>query len=219
MAIAVVALVVVGLSACSSSEPAAEGSAGSTSLVGPDDTASDRPTVAIVGDSITEWGQDVLLDELSGRWELDVDGRSGFTIAEQHPAAVALAEAAPSQMIVNLGTNDVLRHRSTEQVAADLQALLADLGGIACVHVVTVADTLAFGGYDYAPEVTEANQAITRLAAASGAGVIDWAGEVTRFETGSEPGGSLLFDTVHPNEAGQRRLAALYDDALGGCDG
>jgi lysophospholipase L1-like esterase len=213
--VAVVALAgVLGGSACSSSGGTNPSVTPSSDLVG-----TELPTVAVVGDSITEQGQQVLRDELSSRWDLEIDGRSGYTIEQQLPAAVALAAAGPTQVIVNLGTNDVLRQRPTEDVVADLEALLEAVDGVGCVHVVTVAEGMVLGGYDHTQAAIEANAAIA--AAVEGddrVDLVDWAADVRGYQAGSQPDGPILYDSIHPNEAGQRRLAALYADALGGCE-
>jgi lysophospholipase L1-like esterase len=204
---------VLGGSACSSS-------GGTTPSVAPasDSAATELPTVAVVGDSITEQGEQVLRDELSSRWDLEIDGRSGYTIEQQLPAAVALAAAAPSQLIVNLGTNDVLRQHPTEDVVADLQALLDAVDGVACIHVVTVAEGMVLGGYDHTAAAREANAAIAAaLEGDDRVDLVDWAAEVRAYQAGPQPDGPILNDSIHPNDAGQRRLAALYSDALGGC--
>ena len=49
--------------------------------------AARSTTVAIVGDSITEQGESALDQVLADDWRLDIDGRAGFTVAEQLPAA------------------------------------------------------------------------------------------------------------------------------------
>jgi lysophospholipase L1-like esterase len=213
MVLAVVAAAgVLGGSACSSS--------GGTPSVAPTSGEVDieLPTVAVVGDSITEQGQQVLRDELSSRWDLEIDGRSGYTIEQQLPAAVALAAAGPSQLIVNLGTNDVLRQHPTEDVVADLQALLDAVDGVACIHVVTVAEGMVLGGYDHTAAAREANEAIAvAVEGDDRVDLVDWAAEVRGYQAGPQPDGPILDDSIHPNDAGQRRLAALYAGALGGC--
>src|SRR5688572_4027305 len=77
------------------SAPTTTGSSPSTSS--PDGGA--LPLVAVIGDSITEQGEQVLTAQLDDRWDLLVDGRSGFTIAQQLPAARRAADSQPTQVV------------------------------------------------------------------------------------------------------------------------
>lgn len=183
----------------------------------PSGQPSDRPSVAIVGDSITREGERVLRSQLGDRWELRIDGKSGYTIADQQPAAVALAKAGPTQIIVNLGTNDVLLRHSTATLITDLKQLLSEIDAVGCIHVVNIAEGMVRRG-NFTAAAMEANTAIAGLVASSeGVTLVDWANEVRRGEAEPDPEGPMLIDTVHPSETGQRRLAALYAEALGSC--
>jgi lysophospholipase L1-like esterase len=181
----------------------------------PDD---DRTTVAVVGDSITERGEAVLGQELSSHWRLRVDGRSGYTVAEQLPAAEALAEGDPSQVVVNLGTNDVIQGHPAPRVDADLRELVGRFGAADCIHLVTINESMAVGGADLAAPAREVNQAIRTLASEDPRiDVVDWAGIVRDDEATGRSGGPLLSDTVHPTERGKVVLAQAYGTALESC--
>ena len=76
---------------------------------GPPPTGPD-PTddVAIIGDSITEQAEPLLLAELQPDSVVRVRGRGGYRIEQMEPYAVEAAAAEPEQVIINLGSNDVL---------------------------------------------------------------------------------------------------------------
>lgn len=227
-AVGLVVAMTLALGACTSSgDTAADAGAApsappptSSPDLAPDQAPDIRGSLAIVGDSITEQGQDIMRARFEDRWNLRIDGRSGYTIDDQIPAAQALAQDRPTQMIVNLGTNDVLRGHSAEAIATDLQTLLDDMVGVSCIHVVTVAQGMVLPGQEFTDAAVAANQAIVAVAARNrGVDVVDWSGWKNRYEAGSQPDGPMVFDTIHPTEAGQEALADLYEDALGSCGG
>jgi hypothetical protein len=177
-----------------------------------------RPRVAVVGDSITEQGESALEQVLSDDWRLDIDGRSGFTIAEQLPAARSLARDTPSQVIVNLGTNDVLNGRDLSGSAADLAEVVASFPSARCIHLVTVNEGIEVAGRSYADRSAQTNRAIVALAATDPRiDVIDWSAVVAAYEAGDQADGPILTDTVHPSPRGQLALAVRYADALASC--
>jgi len=177
-----------------------------------------RPTVAIVGDSITEQGQSSLHRVLGARWDLHVDGRSGYTVAQQLPAARELAAGHPTQVIVNLGTNDVTRGDDLVRSAADLGDVVAAFPEATCIHLVTVNEGIVTAGGSAADRAAELNRSMAALAAADPRiDVVDWSAAVAAYEAGDQADGPILTDTVHPSPRGQLALAARYDDALSAC--
>ena len=182
-------------------------------------TAADtRPTVAVVGDSITEQGESALKQVLSGDWHLSIDGRPGYTVAEQIPAARTLGERGPSQVIVNLGTNDVMKGNDLTRSAADLAEVVGAFPEATCIHLVTINEGIELGGHPYADRSAEVNRSIAALAAADPRiHVIDWSAVVAAYESGAQADGPILVDTVHPSSWGQRALAMRYAEALTAC--
>ena len=176
-------------------------------------------TVAVVGDSITEWGQGALRDDLGGDWDLSIDGRAGFRVAEQLPAAAELAAADPGQVVVNLGTNDVLQGRSPASAVEDLARMVELFPGARCIHLVTVNERMVAGRGDLTTPARAVNDGIRRLADDDERiTVVDWAATIDADASGGgrDP---LVYDTVHPTERGDHVLAGLYADALAACRG
>jgi len=177
----------------------------------------DAQAVAIVGDSITERGAPVLHERLGGEWALAVDGASGFRVAEQLSAAAELASGHPDQVVVNLGTNDVLHGKPPEAAVADLRQLVGLFPDARCVHVVTINEQMALVPGDLATPSMALNAGIRALADADPRiDVVDWAGTV-RADDADQHDEALVHDTVHPSARGDRVLADLYADALAGC--
>lgn len=177
------------------------------------------PTVAIVGDSITELGETALVQVLGDDWRLSIDGRSGFTVAEQLPAARRLAEGLPSQVVVNLGTNDVTRGDELGRSATDLREVAAAFPDAACIHLVTVNEGIEWNGDSEAGRAAELNRAMADLAAADPrVDVIDWSAAVAAYEVGDQAEGPILTDTIHPSPRGHLALALRYAEALASCD-
>ncbi len=180
--------------------------------------ADHRPTMAIVGDSITEQARSVLRRELGHDWRLRVDGRPGATVAEQLAAARTLAEGDPAQVIVDLGTNDVLQGRSPDASADDLRQLVASFPDAACIHLVTVNEEMVLGEARLQRPAAELNTAIASMAADDPRlDVVDWAEAVRTYQAGPQPDGPITSDSVHPTGYGKQVLAGLYADALAGC--
>ena len=178
----------------------------------------DRPTVAIVGDSITDQGESVLTSDLSEDWRLRIDGASGYTIAEQLPAAEALGDRDPQQVIVNLGTNDVMKGDDLDQSAAALRQIVAAFPDAACIHLVNINQGIVLGGVSFAPRSAQLNRAMTEIAADDPrVEVLDWSRAVSADEAVNHSDGPLLRDTVHPTTPGQHVLARIYADALAAC--
>jgi lysophospholipase L1-like esterase len=177
-----------------------------------------RPKVAIVGDSITEQGESALKAGLSGHWRLRIDGRAGFTVAQQLPAARDLGDWGPSQVVVNLGTNDVMKGSDLGQSADELREVVAAFPEASCVHLVTLNEGIRLAGTSYAARSAELNQVMAELAAADPrVHLIDWSSVVAADEASSDADDPILNDTVHPTSRGQRVLTGLYAEALAAC--
>jgi lysophospholipase L1-like esterase len=215
---------------------------------GPPPTGPD-PTddVVIIGDSITEQAESMLLDELQPDSVLRVRGRGGYRIEQMEPYAVEAASAEPEQVIINLGSNDVLLNwpldRSVEAAAAEPEQVIINLGSndvllswpldrsveayrrmldyfddTRCIHLVTVNQGFESSTDDgLAFRALLLNGQIRELAAATGADVIDWSKMVSDYEAIGEPYGPLTSDSVHPNELGQKMIADAYRESLRTC--
>jgi hypothetical protein len=180
-------------------------------LIGP------KPGVAVIGDSITFVSAPEIGDALGDDWDATIDGRPGFTVADQLPTARALAEDRPEQVILNLGTNDVTGQDALGPALAALAEMVALFPDAECVHLVTVSELMAIEDVDAPARAAAFNEGVDRLASTDPRlRVIDWTAAVQAAQD-ADPDVALTDDTVHPSPDGQRLLADLYDQALAGC--
>lgn len=174
--------------------------------------------VVVVGDSITEGGDPILRRELSPPYHLRIRGRGGYRIEEMEPYAIELATTRPEQVVINLGSNDILKSWPAANSAVALSRMLDRFDGARCVHLVTVNEYFAPGDdlttHDRAVAL---NAEIRRVATSRGHDVIDWSALVGRYLAAGQPDGPITEDSVHPTERGQVELAGLYREALDRC--
>lgn len=182
--------------------------------------SSSKGDAALVGDSITDQSREAFRRELGDDWRLRVEAVPGLTIAEMQGALEAAVAAGPEAVVVNLGTNDVLAEGPlAETAAADLAAALDVAAEVPCAYAVTVNEHMFQYEDDLEGQARSLNDELRALADERDIEVIDWSAEVGRQLEAGEPGGSLTTDTVHPTDPyGQQVLAALYADALDGCE-
>lgn len=174
--------------------------------------------VTVFGDSITSLGANVMEEQLGGEYSLDIDGVFGATIADRLAAASEAAATGPDQVVINLGTNDVVHGAAIDAAARDLDAMVGLFGDADCVHVVTLNTNVTVDGERFTEPAEELNRAIEALSEAHpNVDVVRW--DLIQQAAVDDGGGStaLTSDGVHPTDEGQRLLAEAYDDALGSC--
>lgn len=186
---------------------------------GPPPTGPD-PTddVVIIGDSITEQAEPMLLDALQPDSVVRVRGRGGYRIEQMEPYAVEAASAEPEQVIINLGSNDVLLSWPLDRSVEAYARMLGYFDDARCAHLVTVNQSFrsdSDAGLAYRALLL--NGQIRELAASTGADIIDWAKMVSDYEAAGSPFGPITTDSVHPTELGQKMLADEYEEALRTC--
>lgn len=176
-----------------------------------------RPPVALIGDSITANLRKEATRRLGDDYALTIDGRPGY-LADQQLTTIENAARFPfDQVVINLGTNDVMTsdHDLTETAAA-LDAAVTALAGVRCVHLVTVSEQMLDESGDAGARARRLNAAIRDIAARHpNVDVIDWS--TIEREAQAERGGPITTDTVHPDEVGNRVLAEAYGEALAAC--
>ena len=162
-----------------------------------------RPTVALVGDSITANLESTARRQLGDDFALAVDGRPGFLADQQLPVAVNMARFPFDQVVINLGTNDVMNSdHNLDETTAALGQITDAVAGIGCVHLVTVSEGMINDTGDAGPHARRVNDAIRAIAAEHpNIRVIDWATIERDYER--EHDTKITTDTVHPNECRQ----------------
>jgi lysophospholipase L1-like esterase len=176
-----------------------------------------RPAVALIGDSITANLESTARGRLGGDYALSVDGRPGFLADQQLPTAVNTARFPFDQVVINLGTNDVMNSdHDLEETTASLGQITGAVAVIRCAHLVTVSEEMVNDTGDAGPRARRLNDAIRAIAAEHpNVRVIDWATIERDYER--EHGETITTDTVHPNDVGNRVLADAYGASLATC--
>lgn len=170
--------------------------------------------VMLLGDSLTVLVADEVTQSAKPDHTVDVSATWGLRIDEELDPAAKIASEDPAQVIINLGTNNILQHHDTTASAEDLSTMLDLLDGIRCVHVVTINEHINRLGENLGPAAAALNAQIRQLAARRlNVHVIDWNKIVTE-----NLGNNILDpDTVHPNPEGVRLLTRAYLDAISSC--
>jgi len=182
-------------------------------------TRDDRPSVLLVGDSITAISEKLVADQLDGHYEILTSGAPKRTAEERvNDLPLLLASGQPDAVVVNLGTNDVIQHRSAEVAIHAIDTIGRAFRTARCVVLVTVNENM-YSTTDkrLQPDAKTMNRRILALAKARRWGVVRWDSIVRKYIAEGEKNGHLSVDTIHPRPIGQKLLADAYGRALGPC--
>jgi lysophospholipase L1-like esterase len=169
-----------------------------------------RVSVAVVGDSITVAAQPDIAASLSGAYRPDIHAIWGQRIDQMLPTLAVVLHRHPSDVVVNLGTNDAIQAATHTDWQRAFNQMIAMLATTHCVVLTTVSTRL-----DASPAslqvATAIDAAITSVASTRPTfHVVDWNAALHRAS-----GDRLLSsDRIHPSPAGQLTLAALIRTAL-----
>jgi lysophospholipase L1-like esterase len=174
--------------------------------------------VAVLGDSITVLTEPDLL-AISHRYTLDIGAVSGATVQDMLRAAQLLARQHPRQVVLNLGTNNVMKGRPPDETVKAIQQILGLFKDAKCIHLVTVnSSMIRFDDPFLTARIRQVNEGLRQIAARDRrVNIIDWSKRVHDYQVAKEPQGHLLYDTVHPTGLGQRMLSQMYEQALKSC--
>ena len=178
---------------------------------------SPRQEVVLLGDSITVPFD--LADDLTVAGKpTQVEAAPGLRVSDAYEAVPAISERRPSDLVVNLGTNDLFTGRSPQEAVDDLERLVDTIGPPGCVHVVTVNEQMVLVDRPDLDAVTaEFNQLLRARAELHGWALVDWARVVEDHEADDEAPAATV-DTVHPSLVGLALLAeAIERSVANGC--
>lgn len=180
-----------------------------------------RERVLVLGDSITSLDAEALEADLGDEYRFAVSGNFGMTTDQVRPEVEAMTERSFDQVIINLGTNDVLQGESPQHAVDVIAQYVAVFDSARCLHVVTVNEHMANqrSGQSTTGGAGQFNEALRTFAESQDrVRVIDWSALAAQSLDSSEPPTSTLTsDSIHPTPEGNRALNGLYSDALGDC--
>lgn len=174
--------------------------------------------VVVVGDSITRLSTQSIR-QATASYRVDVLAVNGARAAAMLPAARAAAAPGVGQLIVNLGTNDMLSGADVGSALRSVEEIVSDFPRATCVHLVTVSSSIIdFTDLGLPARTARFDAGLRRLGRLDPRiDIVDWSGTVHDYLAAGQPHGSLLIDTVHPTAVGQRLLAQQYAAALRAC--
>lgn len=163
--------------------------------------SSDRPTVAVVGDSITALSQQSIATSLrQAGYEPSIEAVIGIEAGQAEPLVEQLAEQKPNDWIIELGTNDA--GRDNPSWASPFLAEWNQVRSSGCVIYLSVSSHAG-------PIAAQINASLEGLARAhANVHILDWGSLEYGNSSWIEP------DMIHPTPAGQAELAALETQVL-----
>ncbi len=179
-------------------------------------------SVAILGDSITALGYGSLEESLGDTYGLAITGNFGMTVEEVLPEARRLAsERVNDQVIINLGSNDVLQDLPVEESMAALGEMVALYPDARCIHLVDINEHMVIEstGESRTDQAVAFNAALEEFSDSDDRlGVISW-NDIASEELNDEdpPWSTLTTDSIHPTDQGNDEIDELYERALRRC--
>jgi hypothetical protein len=164
-------------------------------------TAQSPGPVLVVGDSLEVGTEPYLRQELSGV-QLDVDAKTSRPSSDGLTVLRSALGPQHEVVVFDLGTND--DPANPDALAANLEAA-AEIAGGRCLVFATINRPPLAGVSD-----DGLNQAVERVAAATGARVADW-------RSAAQEPGVLQPDGVHATASGYGVRAKIVADAIRSC--
>lgn len=178
--------------------------------------------VAVLGDSITSLDSQALEQDLGADYRLAISGNFGMTAEQAMGAAEDLATRSYGQVIINLGTNDVLEGRPVDEAVKVIERQSEMFDSARCVHLVTVNEHMVDQrtGRSTSDAAARFNDELRALVDSQDRlHLIDWNARAAEALDGGDPTTSTLTsDSIHPTPEGNQVLNGLYADALADCD-
>ena len=189
-----------------------DGGGGGNNSVGPD---NDRHTVAVVGDSISAGYGDC-----GGSWPSRLGGMLGCNVINKSSCGIRAIEAGgllssavsqkPGYVLIYLGANDAINNGDNDSVYGALSSMITTAQNAGCCVYVANLTPMIDGHSLFDGARRRLNGVISSVAGDTGANFVDLSGA---FGGGN---GLLQADGLHPNDAGQQKIADKFASALRG---
>jgi lysophospholipase L1-like esterase len=178
-------------------------------------------SVAVLGDSITTLDETDIRTQLGEEFSFTISGNFGKTVAEVLPEAEVVATRSHDQLIINLGTNDVLQGLPVADSMKSLEQMIAMYDSSRCVFLVNINEHMIDQrtGKSVSDQAKQFNRSLADLAKTDGRiSIIDWNSTAeTQLNDANPPYSDLTSDSIHPTQEGDRLLNELYRQSLEGC--
>lgn len=179
-------------------------------------TGGPGPTVAVLGDSITQMSTTAIHTAIDPIAEVSVVGINNQRFDQLQPVAERYGATAPDQVVIALGTNDAGQGRPLVDTQAAVETMLATFPSASCITVLTPTDATGLANYneavgpliDYLRSLPDLDPRVQ---------VADWERVLGEHMSAGEPGGRWTIDTVHLTPLGQVQYAALMRAGVESC--
>jgi hypothetical protein len=178
-------------------------------------SASTKPDVVVVGDSITRLSTPQIDHTLGPQYHLDVQAVPGKRIVQMLPALRTAMNGHPFAVVENLGTNDAVQARKGYDWRKYWSELIATTRNTPCVVLTTIGSGAdAYGGATVGAAI---NVDIASLVAKDPQKYkeVDWNGFLHSRGRGYTT--YLSRDLLHPLPAGRQAIATMDKQALAQC--
>ncbi len=176
-----------------------------------------KPSLVVVGDSITVLATPAIHQLLDPSYDVEVLAVDGIRIDQSLPALESALRSHPHVVVENLGTNDALQGGAHSNWVSSWDKLIRITRTTPCVVLTTINP--AADGLRHRPIATRINADIRALAAQNPKKykVADWSRFLSRHVSNLST--YLLPEPIliHPTPAGAVKLAALDQSALAKC--
>lgn len=137
--------------------------------------------------------------------DLDHEGHGGWTMLRMQPVVAGWVRAQdPDLVLLQVGTNDLLTGATATTTAQRLDLMLATIRAVSSARVIVA------GVWAPLPRQTQARADYARLSAAVVTRHRARGESVTFLDTSPLLGRADLFDGLHPNLNGYRKIAAMW---------
>lgn len=163
--------------------------------------ADGRFRFGIVGDSVTSLSRDPI-----GAKGGDVEAVGGVDIRQGRPAIRRFVHDGAPRIVIALGTNDVARHATADEIRQRITAVLGDdVESVACVIWVDLIET-PNRSFRWPQRAARFNRILDQVTAEFDRPIAHWS------DLAAPHPGWFRDDGIHPTVVGRRRYASMIEN-------
>jgi lysophospholipase L1-like esterase len=138
--------------------------------------------------------------------DLDHEGYGGLTLEDmRRQVAGWVRRADPDVVLLHAGTNDLLKGSSAEETAGHLEDVLSEIVAVSDAHVIVAGVWAPLGG-----DLRDRAE-FNRLSGVVVAGFRERGHSMRYADTSDLLDAEEVADGLHPNAAGYRQIAAMWE--------